>query len=135
MSEWRRFNPEGVFDPPSIYTHVVVPPPGRVVFLAGQWGGDADGALVAGGFAAQVKRAFENVRTHLAALDIGPPEVAKLTHYVVGLDQEKRSALHEHVGSIWPSEKPASTLLGIAALARDGMLYEVDVHAVLPDGT
>jgi enamine deaminase RidA (YjgF/YER057c/UK114 family) len=133
MSDFQHINPEGVFDPSRIYSHIVVPPPGRVVFLAGQWGGDLEGNLVEGGFAAQVARAFENVQTHLAAIGIGPGQVTKVTHYVVGLDQHKRAALHEIAGSIWPTDKPASTLLGVAALAREGMFYEVDVQAVIPD--
>lgn len=133
MSGFEHINPEGAFDPSQIYTHVVVPPPGRTVFIAGQWGGDSEGRLVDGGFAAQVSRAFENVQTQLAAAGIGPAQVTKLTHYVVDLDQDKRTALHGVVGSIWPTDKPASTLLGISRLARDGMMYEVDVQAVLPD--
>ncbi len=133
MSEFRHINPDGAFDPSRIYSHIVVPPPGRVVFLAGQWGGDLDGSLVDGGFEAQVIRAFENAQTHLAATGIGPAEVTKLTHYVVDLDQEKRSIIHGVAGKIWPVDKPAATLLGVARLAREGMLYEVDVQAVIPD--
>ena len=86
-----------------------------------------------GGFAAQVERSFVNVRTQLAAAGIGPGQVTKLTHYVVGLDQDKRSVLHGEVGKLWPTDKPASTLLGVDRLARDGMYYEVDVQAVIPD--
>ena len=133
MSQFQHINPDGVFDPSHIYTHVVIPPSGRVVFFAGQWGGDIDGQLVEGGFAPQVARAFENVQTQLAGAGIGPPQVTKLTHYVVGLDQEKRSVLHGEVGTIWPVDKPAATLLGVERLARNGMFYEVDVQAVIPD--
>ena len=133
MTQFQHINPDGVFDPSAIYTHVVIPPPGRVVFLSGQWGGATDGVLVDGGFAAQVEQAFRNVRMQLDAAGIGPGQVTKLTHYVVDLDQDKRSALHGVVGSIWPIDKPASTLLGVARLARDGMWYEVDVQAVIPD--
>ena len=133
MTQFQHINPDGVFDPSAIYTHVVIPPPGRVVFVSGQWGGDTDGVLVDGGFAAQVEQAFRNVRMQLDAAGIGPGQVTKLTHYVVDLDQDRRSALHGVVGSIWPIDKPASTLLGVARLARDGMWYEVDVQAVIPD--
>jgi enamine deaminase RidA (YjgF/YER057c/UK114 family) len=133
MTGSTHLNPEGVFDPSRIYTHIVVPPPGRVVFLAGQWGADDQGLLVGGGFEAQVDQALANVQVHLAALGIGPAQVGKLTHYVVDLDQEKRANLHERVGAIWPTDKPASTLLGVVRLAREEMLYEVDVQAVLPD--
>jgi len=51
----------------------------------------------------------------------------------VELDQGKRAVLHGVVGTIWPVDKPASTLLGVARLARTNMLYEVDVQAVIPD--
>ena len=131
--EFRHLNPQGAFDPSAIYSHVVVPPAGRVVFLAGQWGADAEGTLVDGGFAQQVEQALSNVQIHLAALGIGPEHVVKLTHYVVDLDQEKRAALHGVVGNIWLVDKPASTLLGVVRLARDEMLYEIDVQAVIPD--
>ncbi len=133
MSEFQHINPDGAFDPSRIYSHIVIPPPGRVVFFAGQWGGDIEGNLVEGGFPAQVARSFENVRTQLAGAGIGPAQVTKLTHYVVGLDQEKRSVLHGEVGKTWPVDKPAATLLGVERLARDGMYYEVDVQAVIPD--
>lgn len=133
MTDFRHINPEGVFDPSQIYTHIVIPPPGRLVFMAGQWGGTEDGVLVEGGFGAQVAQAFCNVQVHLDAIGIDPMHVTKLTHYVIGLDQEKRSSLHQHVGTIWTSERPASTLLGVSALAREDMLYEVDVQAVIPD--
>ena len=133
MTQFQHINPDGVFDPSAIYTHVVIPPPGRVVFLSGQWGGDTDGVLVDGGFAAQVEQAFRNVRMQLDAAGIGPGQVTKLTHYVVGLDAGKRADLQRRVGAIWPVDRPASTLLGVSRLAREDMLYEVDVQAVIPD--
>jgi enamine deaminase RidA (YjgF/YER057c/UK114 family) len=133
MAEFQHINPDGAFDPSRIYSHIVVPPPGRTVFFSGQWGGDPDGTLVDGGFEAQVARTLINVQTQLAAVGIGPGQVVKFTHYVVDLDQDKRSVLHGQFGSIWPTDKPASTLLGISRLAREGMLYEVDVQAVIPD--
>jgi enamine deaminase RidA (YjgF/YER057c/UK114 family) len=133
VSEFRHINPEGIFDPSAIYTHIVVPPPGRAIFVAGQWGADAEGRLVDGGFTAQVAQAFANVRANLAAVGIGPAQVAKLTHYVIDLDEEKRSELHRYVGTIWPGPRPASTLLGVTRLARAEMLYEVDVQAVIPE--
>jgi enamine deaminase RidA (YjgF/YER057c/UK114 family) len=133
MTDFQHINPEGAFDPSRIYSHIVIAPPGRLVFFAGQWGADPAGTLVEGGFAVQVEQAFANVRTHLAAAGIGPAHVTKLSHYVVDLDQDKRAILHGVAGGIWPVDKPAATLLGVERLAREGMLYEVDVQAVIPD--
>ena len=107
---------------------------GGFLFTSGQIGLDpASGKMVEGGFEAQAIRAFQNVKTQLNAAGIGPTEVTKLTHYVVDLDEEKRSVLHGVAGGIWPVDKPAATLLGVVRLAREGMLYEVDVQAVSPD--
>lgn len=133
MSGFQHINPEAIFDPSEIYTHIVIPPPGRVVFFAGQWGGSGDGSLIDGGFEAQVGQAFSNVLANLSAAGIGPSEVTKLTHYVVDLNQERRAALHRLVGTIWSQDRPAATLLGVQSLAREGMSYEVDVHAVIPE--
>ena len=130
---FQHINPPETHDPSHIYTHVVVPPPGRLVFLAGQWGGDQQGELVDGGFHKQVEQAFHNVQVLLEAVGIGPDEVTKITHYVVGLDGERRAVLHRHVGTIWTGDRPASTLLGVQRLAREDMLYEVDVQAVIPE--
>jgi enamine deaminase RidA (YjgF/YER057c/UK114 family) len=127
-------NPEGLCDLSHIYTHVVVGPAGaRPVFIAGQWAFDANGELAADDFGGQVDATFRNVAILLDSLGIGREQVAKLTHYVVGLDQTSRAELAKRVAAIWPGNRPASTLLGVAGLAVEGMRYEVDITAVLPD--
>lgn len=35
MATFQHIDPDGVFDPSAIYTHIVIPPPGRAVFFAG----------------------------------------------------------------------------------------------------
>lgn len=126
-------NPDGLPDMSAIYTHVVVPPVGaRPLFIAGQWAANEGGELAAEEFGAQVDATFRNVAVLLDSLGIGREQVAKLTHFVVDLDTERRAELHKRVGAIWPRNRPASTLLGVSALARPGMLYEVDISAVLP---
>jgi len=126
-------NPEGLWDPSRIYTHIVVPSPDtRPVLISGQWAFDADGVLAAEDFEGQVDQTFRNVAVLLDSLGIGREQVAKLSHYVVGLGDERRAALAGRVAAIWPDHRPASTLLGVSALAQPGMLYEVDITAVLP---
>ena len=133
MTEPTFINPEGVFDPSPIYSHVAIAPPGRVAFFAGQWGASVDGTLVSEEFEPQVAQALANVRAVLAGAGLEPRHVARVTHYVVGLDDERRASLHRQMGATWAGSRPASTLLGVARLAREGMLYEIDIAAVLPD--
>lgn len=53
---------------PSGFCHAVSVPAGRLVFLAGQTGLDAAGAVVPGGVVAQFEQALRNLLTALAAV-------------------------------------------------------------------
>lgn len=133
MAETAFINPKGMHDPSRIYTHVAVAPPGRTVYLAGQYGAASDGSVVSPAFADQVAEAHANVRRALDAAGADAAQVTKITHYVVALDADRRATLQAAVAKMWPARKPPSTLLGVARLARPDMLYEIDVVAVIPD--
>ena len=125
-------NPDGLFKP-TVYSQVVVAAGPRTVFIAGQVSTDAGGNLVApGDFAGQIKQAYENLRLALAGAGARASDVTKLTTYVVGYRPDMlptvgkvRTALF---GSVAP---PASTLVGIQALAQPGYLVEVEAIAVI----
>jgi enamine deaminase RidA (YjgF/YER057c/UK114 family) len=125
-------NPPELSVPPA-YTHVVTATGGKLVFIAGQTGHNAKGELVgAGDFRAQAIQAFENVKAALAAGGATFADVVKYTTFVVGYTPELRSVLGEVRARYLPKENPpASTLLGVQALAREGMLIEVEAVAVV----
>lgn len=52
--------------------------------------------------------------------------------YVVDHDPDRLAVLGAHVNTLWKGEPPAQTLLGVAALALPGMLFEVDALTVSP---
>jgi enamine deaminase RidA (YjgF/YER057c/UK114 family) len=123
--------PDGLFKP-AVYSQVVVASGRRLVFISGQVSIDAGGNLVApGDFAGQTKQAYENLRLALAGAGAGPADVTKLTTYVVGYRPEMLPVIGEArtglFGSVAP---PASTLVGIQALAQPGYLVEVEAIAV-----
>src|SRR5436853_164135 len=61
-----------------------------------------------------------------------PADVAKLTTYVVGYRPEFRPVLGEARASVFGSaEPPASTLVGVQALADPGYLVEIEAIAVI----
>ena len=128
----RYLDPAGLSKPTG-YTHVVEVPAGaRTLYLAGQIALDAKGNLVgAGDFAAQAEQVFANIDTALKASGASFRNVVKLNMYVTDMSQLKalRAARDKYVDTQHP---PASTLVEVSKLARDGLLLEVEATAVVP---
>ena len=129
-SNMRFMNPAAIAKPGG-YTHVVeVTGPGRIVYIAGQLGLKPNGDI-AGDFRAQCVQAFENLKAALAAVDATFDDVVKLNNYLIdipanlGIYREVRGK-YINVG-----QPPASTTLGIPALARPDALYEVEAVVML----
>jgi enamine deaminase RidA (YjgF/YER057c/UK114 family) len=131
-SSVRRFDPPGMASPPT-YNHVVeVNGPHRVVYIAGQTGVDKDGK-VAQGFHAQVVQVMENIKIALAAVGGSFDDIVKLNSYLV--DIAANQPIYRDVRASYFSGKtalPASTSVGVPALAQAGYLIEVEAVAVLP---
>ena len=128
----RHLTPKGLFKPAN-WTQVVIATGRRVIFVAGQVAVDADGKLVApGDLAGQAKQVYANLRTALAGVGAGPADVTKLTTYVVGYRPEFRPILGEARASVFgTAEPPASTLVGVQALADPGYLVEIEAIALI----
>src|SRR5256885_7048858 len=111
----------GLSTPPG-YSYVAIPA-GQLVFLAGQVGLDQSGAPAGkGDFDAQVRQAFANVKTALAAAGCTPAEVFKVNYYVVGLSPDRLAPIRALRNEFFPGPKPVSTLVGVAALFRPDVL-------------
>ena len=118
------------------YSHVVeATVPGRIVYIAGQMGLDANGNLVGppGDFKAQATQAFENVRAALAAAGGGFEHIVKLSQFLLHL-RAHQGLLREVRGKFFNLDlpPPASTMVQVGAFTREGALYEVEAVAVLP---
>ena len=122
-----RLNPSQLPDPRRFGYSVaaVTPAAGRLAFVSGQVGMGPDGAIPPA-FEAQAALAFENLAAVLAALGAGPERVAKLTVYVVDHRPEKLGPLSAAVLAMFGETPPAQTLVGVAALALPGLLFEVE---------
>ena len=129
-SNARFTNPETIAKPGG-YTHVVeFSGPGRIVYIAGQLGLKPDGKI-AGDFRAQAVQAFENMKNALAAAGAGFDDVVKLNNYLV--DIKSNLPIYREVRDKYVNTKtpPASTTVGVPALARDDALYEVEAIVLL----
>jgi enamine deaminase RidA (YjgF/YER057c/UK114 family) len=127
-------NPAGLQKPTS-YTHVVTAQPGRVVWIAGQVSLNEKGEVVgAGDLRAQARQVLENLATALKAAGASWTDVVKINTYVVNYAPEMLPALREARAQylLATDRLPASTLVGVQALARPEFLIEIEVVAVLP---
>ncbi|HLF70645.1 MAG TPA: RidA family protein [Dehalococcoidia bacterium] len=125
-------NPDAVSKPTN-YTHVVVGDGRRTVYLSGQVAIDAAGNVVgAGDLAAQAEQVFENLKACLASVGATFQDVTKLTTYIVNYKPEDRAiigaARQKHLPATNP---PASTLVGVQALAVPAIMIEIEAIAVL----
>lgn len=126
-----RFNPEGLAKP-AAYSQVVVASGRRTIFVAGQVSQDKQGKLVApGDFAGQARQVFANLGMALQAAGASPGDVTKLTVFIVNYKPELRPVLGQaRAAFLAGSPPPASTLIGVQALAEPGFLLEIEAIAV-----
>jgi enamine deaminase RidA (YjgF/YER057c/UK114 family) len=120
----RYSNPVTLEKPPG-YSHIVV-------FFAGQLGVDRTGAFAGppGDFKAQTVQAFENLKAALEACGAGFESLVKITNYLVDIEVNMPT-FREVRDRYLVQPPPASTTLGVPALARPGGLFEIDAVAVL----
>jgi len=120
---------------PRGYTHVVTAAGGKMVFIAGQVAWDVKGEIVGkGDLRAQATQAYTNLKAALAAAGATTADVAKLNTYVVNFKSTDLSVIREVRSQFFPQENlPASTLVGVQALAMDGLLIEVEAIATVKE--
>ena len=106
---------------------------GTMIFVAGQISVDKNGNVVgAGDLRAQATQVLTNVKAALAAAGATFKDIVKQNTYVVNLNAEALPIIREVRAQFFPAEEPpASTLVGVTALAMEGLLIEVEVVAVV----
>lgn len=128
----KRINPSALAAP-SGFSHAVVAT-GTTVFLAGQTGMSASGAIVAGGVVPQFEQALSNLLTALASAGGSPGDLASLTIYIVDMDDYRTHA--REIGAVWKrlvgTDYPAMAGIGVSRLWDDEAVVEVQGIAVLP---
>jgi enamine deaminase RidA (YjgF/YER057c/UK114 family) len=128
--------PSRYLNPPSLvkpngYTHVVVAPDGRTVYIAGQVALDSTGQLVgAGDFRAQADRVYQNLRRALEAVGGSVDDLIKTTTFIT--DPKNVTAFRElRTKYLGVANPPANTMVIVSGLARPELLIEIEGVAVL----
>jgi enamine deaminase RidA (YjgF/YER057c/UK114 family) len=123
-------NPPTIAKPPG-YTHVVeITGPSKIVYIAGQLGFDVGGNMPPD-FRGQAINAFESVKNALAACGAEFKDVVKINSYLVDIPTNIaifREVRDKYLNMAAP---PASTAIGVPALARPGALFEIEAIVAL----
>ena len=80
----------------------------------------------------QTRQVLENIKAVLEREGGTMDDIVRVRVYVTHLDQQSLREIHEvRSGYFRPGRYPASTLVRVAQLIRDGALIEIDADAVL----
>lgn len=126
-------NPATLHDSHRLYSQAIRATGNTVLHCAGQVAVDASGQLVGkGDVVAQARQALANVGKLLAAAGAAPADVARIRIYAVNHRTEYLAPIQAEVSRFFgDAPLPASTWIGVAALALPEYLVEIEVTAVL----
>jgi 2-iminobutanoate/2-iminopropanoate deaminase len=119
----QEFRVEGLNLPVSHYTDAVRW--GDLLFVSGVAPLDAEGRLVGGAdVVAQTRQVFRNMKRVLDAVGADVGDILKVTVYLT--DVADRAAINPVRQEFFGAARPASTLIGVAALVLPGMKVEIE---------
>lgn len=135
-SERRTINPEPLA-PPVGFSHGILTRGGRVLWLAGQNGTDAEGRIASpGDLVAQTDLALANLLEVVREAGGRPEDVVKLHLWVT--DVPAYRAARKALGALWRRRfgrhYPAMMLLGVTGFYDEDALVEIDGYAVIDPG-
>lgn len=107
---------------------------GRMVFVSGMIGWDAQGVFHTDDFAGQARQALENIVAVLAEAGARPEHIVRMTWYV--LDKQEYAAAGKALGAAYRAligaHYPAMTAVQVAGLVEERARVEIEVTAVVP---
>lgn len=122
MPKRQEFMVEGLMPPISHYCDAVRW--GDLLFVSGVAPVDAQGKVVSDDPAAQTRQIFLNMKAILDAAGASFADVLKVTVYLT--DVEDRKKINPVRQEFFGAARPASTLIGVQALAIPGMKVEIE---------
>jgi 2-iminobutanoate/2-iminopropanoate deaminase len=125
-----RLAAKSVFDPPTYTQTMKVTGAQTILFVSGQVAYDDKGQPGhPGDFAAQARATYSALKAQVEAGGGSLANIVKLTTYLV--DIRYRNDLASIREEFFGKKGPASTLVGVTALAQPGWLIEVEAIAVI----
>ena len=125
--------PEG-WAAPQGYSNGIEVPAGRIVFLAGQVGWDAQQRFHSTEIAPQFAQALDNILAVLAKAGGRPEHICRITAFCI--DKPAYLAARRELGRIWHERMgrhyPAMSMIFVADLLDHPAKIELEATAVLP---
>ena len=108
---------------------------GRLVFVAGQVGWNAQERFETSDFVGQARQALANIVAILAEAGAKPEHIVRMTWYVADRHDYLASAnaLGAAYREIIGRHYPVMTAIQVAGFVEDGAKLEIEATAVLPD--
>lgn len=108
---------------------------GRMVFVAGMIGWDAQGQFHSDDLGDQVRQALQNVVDVLREGGARPEHIVRMTWYVTDKKEYVAAypAIGRHFRELIGSFNAAMTAVEVTALVEDRAKVEIEVTAVVPD--
>jgi enamine deaminase RidA (YjgF/YER057c/UK114 family) len=127
-------NPDALF--PSLengFSQIVVASGRKTIYLSGQTAWDAKRQIVGGNdLGQQTRQALANLQTAVEVAGGTLADVVALRIYIVNYRPEQADAISSALCEFFPAERrPASTWIGVPALAVTDFLIEIEATAVL----
>lgn len=127
--------PEG-WAPPIGYANGIAVDAGRIVFVAGQVGWDAQQRFQSEDIAPQFDQALANILAVLAQAGAGPQHICRMTAYCC--DKPAYLAARRELGAIWRrhmgTHYPAMSMIFVSDLLDNPGKIELEATAVIPPG-
>ena len=130
----QHINPDSLFPSlPHGFYQIVAASGRKLVFISGQTAWDARKNIVGGdNLLEQTRRALRNIKTAIEAAGGNLNDIVSLRIYVVNYQAESGPAIGSALREFFSQENPpASTWIGVSALAAPEFLIEIEATAVL----
>lgn len=120
--------------PPIGYANGIAAAPGRMVFIAGQVGWDAEQRFHSEEIAPQFAQALDNILAVLAEAGGRPEHICRITAFCI--DKPAYLAARKQIGAIWRERMgkhfPAMSMIFVADLLDHPAKIELEATAVVP---
>lgn len=107
---------------------------GNLLYVSGHTGSDPVTREIRPDIASQTRQAFLNLRDVVEAAGGTMADVTKVTVFMTDMASDF-AGMNAVFREVFPEAPPARTTVGVAHLARPGLLVEIEVVAVLPPET
>jgi enamine deaminase RidA (YjgF/YER057c/UK114 family) len=132
--------PKEYINPPELFpslqygfSQIVSSPAGKLVFLSGQVAWDEQQRIVGpGNLRLQSRQALKNVETAVVAAGGELRDMVSMRIYILEDQLAESRAITEALKAFFPQEQaPATTWIGVRALANEEFLIEIEAIAVI----